>query len=212
MKRTLKTICLLAVFAITSINMANAQFGIQAGYVNSKFNTDLPSFVAGKEHYNGFEIGATYDFQIQGGVFMNYGLLYTFGKNSYDYGTENFNFVTIENTAHYLNIPVRVGYKYPINNSFRVFAYAGPNFTFGLAGKTSGEIIGFTGDGKWYGEDSDLKRFDIKLGLGIGVEYNNFVLKGGYDWGLFNAYDSDNFYARRNQFNISIAYLFNLGY
>ena len=207
MKRTIKTICLIAVLTITSVSVANAQLGIQAGYANSKFNSDIPLFPLGLSNYNGFEIGPTYDFQIQGGLYMNYGLLYTLGKSSDKIGS-----VTIENTGHYLNVPVRIGYKYSINDSWRVFGYAGPNFTFGLAGKTTGGILGISADGKWYDDDSDFKRFDIKLGLGAGVQWKNIALKGGYDWGLINAYDSDDFYARRNQFNISIVYMFNVGY
>lgn len=203
MKKSIKTICLLAILAITSVNIVNAQLGVQIGYVNAKFYSDVPLFPAGLDNYNGLEVGPTYDQLIMGGLFMHYGLLYTYGTNS-----EKVGLVNVENTAHYLNIPVRLGYRHPISGKVSIFGYAGPNFTFGLAGKTSREIVGLTRNGKWYGEDSKLKRFDIKLGIGLGIQISNCILKGGYDWGLINAYDSDDFYARRNQFNISAAYQF----
>ena len=33
---------------------------------------------------------------------------------------------------------------------------------------------------------SNLNQLDLQLGLGLGVQWKKYQLKGGYDWGLIN--------------------------
>lgn len=202
MKRTIKIACCIAMLSFIYITSASAQLGIQAGYVNSKFSEV-------DDHYNGFELGVNYQMPIMGGFGLDYSLLYTLITRSEDSDL----FDDYKSTGHYLNLPVRVQFSYPINNSFSIFAYGGPNFTLGVGGKNTRSVESVKIEQKWYGDDDnswDLNRFDILLGLGVGVRYNNIILKGGYDWGLIDLDKSDDDSMHRNQFNISLAYIFNM--
>ena len=214
MKKTMKSFVIIAVLAIVSVGTANAQLGVQAGYVSSKFVAEDSE----ADPYNGFNVGLTYDMAIQGGFGLHYGLLYTLISDK-ESVKETLPIlgdveVTYKSSGHFLNIPVQATYKYAINSDFGIFAYAGPNFTMGVAGseKISYSIAEAGDDGKasWYGEDDgiDFGRFDIQLGVGLGIQYSNFVLKGGYDWGLLNPYGDDDFKINRNQFNVSLGFLF----
>lgn len=205
MKKTIK-LALVAILVTVGAATANAQLGVQAGYVNSTMkaeNKTISDLIYGSGNFNGFEVGLTYNMPIQGGFALQYGLLYTnLFKNS--------EILTVETkrSASYLNIPFRIAYGLDLGGA-KVFAYGGPNFAIGLTGKNK---VG-NADLNWYkevdGDESDpVKRFDILLGAGLGVQFSNFIVKGGYDWGLLNPYGTDNYKINRNQFNISLGYQF----
>lgn len=194
MKKSIKLLFVTAL-AVIAFN-ANAQMGIEAGYVNSKFTSGSNS----SDPFNGFRVGATYDMTVQGNFALNYGLGYTFLARKYELAS-----IDYKSNGHFLNIPVRAMYSIPLNQSMKFFLYAGPDFYFGLAGKNKIEegITGVSGDFDWYGDDSDMKRFDVMLGAGGGIQFNNIRIKAGYDWGLVEI----NKPATRNQFSVSIAYM-----
>ncbi|MCL1821624.1 MAG: PorT family protein [Prolixibacteraceae bacterium] len=195
MKKLLR-LFLVAVFAIVAIG-ANAQVGIEAGYVNSKFSK-------ANEPFNGFRVGATYDMTVQGNFALNYGVGYTFltQKNATGGSLAS---VELKSTGHYVDIPVRAMYSIPLNASSKFFLYAGPDFYFGLAGKNkiTGQVAGAEGNTThdWYG---DMKRFDVLLGAGGGIQFNRIRIKAGYDWGMVEVNKS----ITRNQFNVSLGFMF----
>ena len=84
---------------------------------------------------------------------------------------------------HMLNFPLRAKYKGYVSDNLAAFVYAGPVGSIGISardkqGNTSVSL---------YGADGMLNRFDVKLGLGVGVELSDkLVFKIGYDWGIFN--------------------------
>ncbi|MDR0371383.1 MAG: PorT family protein [Prevotellaceae bacterium] len=214
MKKTMK-VTLVAGLIIFGATTANAQLGIQAGYVNSKFNTKntFLKYAHGDKGYNGFEVGLTYDMGIQGPVGLHYGVLYTMTKNNKDLIAVGGNSITAKRTGHYLNVPFRLTVGGNVSNAVRLFAYGGPNFTIGLSGKTTNtaNILNVSGgkDYSWYGDHNEaLSRFDLKLGLGAGVQFHHFVLTAGYDWGLINSVGLDNSTLKRNQLNVSLGYQF----
>ena len=142
---------------------------------------------------------------------------------------------------HYIYLPVQLKYLYSFSENFSIFAFGGPKFVVGLSSankvKLKGSVLGvdFSGDLKYdfykgeisssnipsqaldavndYDTDEQkYKRFDIQMGLGIGVEIAEFyVVKFGYDWGLLNKYSgvfSDDITLKRNQFYFNIGYRF----
>ena len=42
-------------------------------------------------------------------------------------------------------------------------------------------------------QSRDLKRFNLTWGVGVGFQYQQFFLRGGYDFGLVNPYKETNF-------------------
>lgn len=199
MKKSIKLL-FVAVLAVVAFN-ANAQMGIEAGYVNSKFSE-------GKgDPFNGFRVGVTYDMTVQGNFALNYGLGYTFLTRKYEASLGSIASAEYKSTGHFLNIPVRAMYSIPLNESLKFFLYAGPDFYFGVGGKNkiSGSVAGFEGDTEsgWYDDGSNMKRFDVMLGAGGGIQFNNIRIKAGYDWGMVEIAKP----ATRNQFNVSVAFM-----
>lgn len=169
---------------------ASAQISVNAGYVNTKLTTE------GAKAINGITAGVGYDMNIQGGFGLAWGLNYTYGFRSDEVSGE-----TAKTSNHTLDIPVRLTYTFPISDSFSVFGFAGPKFAYSIAGKT--------GDVNMYGKDGFFNPFDVKVGLGAGVNFSNILLKVGYDWGLLNAwkeYDGIQVKGVNNQFYVTVGY------
>lgn len=98
-------------------------------------------------------------------------------------------------SSYYLDIPIHIGYHYSVNPEFAIFGEAGPYIGVGLFGNS--KI-------KWLDEElykkgkikhnertvktfDALKRFDVGLGLQVGVELaQKFTISIGYDYGLID--------------------------
>lgn len=114
----------------------------------------------------GFNAGVrgTYAFQSQRkGVYANGAMLLSLKGMKVEKYTFN---------PFYLEIPVHIGYKYPITRSVAIFGEFGPYFGIGLFGTVEGEDV-FCEDG--------YNRFDVGLGLRTGkVErFNRLRLRLG---------------------------------
>ena len=109
----------------------------------------------------------------------------------------------IKENIHLLNVPVKAKYSFPLNNEFGFFALAGPTFALGLSAtnKENGATLDLFED--------YLKRFDIKLGIGAGVCYNDLIeFRVGYDWSLLNISQVSSTTGHLNYLHIGLAYKF----
>ena len=210
---------------------ASAQFSVNAGYVNSK------STVKDDKALNGITAGVGYDMNIQGGFGLSYGLNYTYSwnKEKMSESMPGFDKIEVESkvVSHSLDIPVRLTYTYEVSDNFKVFGFAGPKFVYAIGGsqkttldndlikgmlETAGvslEDFGF-GEMKLYGKDGYLNAFDIKAGLGAGINVSNFLVKVGYDFGLLDVRKKvdgkkpEGDAVRTNQFYVTVGYAFSL--
>jgi len=178
----------------------NAQkWGIKGGvnFANMTFSVD--QFDVSPKSITGFHVGLVSDFLIQRSLHLNTGLLYslkgTKGEMEGVSGTIKIN---------YLEIPINLAYKFPINESSDFFIQAGPYLGYALSGKQKGggetSDIEF-GKGNW-------KRFDFGFGFGAGVEFGSFVTSLNYQLGLANMADDPDIKAKNKVFQISVAYMF----
>ncbi|MGB4577431.1 MAG: hypothetical protein WBI06_11085, partial [Paludibacter sp.] len=55
---------------------------------------------------------------------------------------------------------------------------------------------------------NDISRFDLQLGIGGGVQYQNIQLKVGYDWGLLDLDHRTDYLLKRNQLTASVLFRF----
>ena len=109
----------------------------------------------------------------------------------------------VKQNFHALNLPVKAKYCFPLNNEFGFFALAGPTFALGLSAtnKDNGATLDLF--------ENYLKRFDIKLGIGAGVCYNDLIeFRVGYDWGLLNQSQVSGTTASISYLHIGLAYKF----
>lgn len=115
--------------------------------------------------------------------------------------------------AHYIEVPVRVGYRYNITEDWGVFGEVGPYFAVGVTGKNRIKYDNDALDDKYemyFGKNyanvfsnnpalpatmtniRAIQRFDCGIGFRIGGEYHNqYSLTFGYDWGFTDVFTND---------------------
>ncbi len=88
---------------------------------------------------------------------------------------------------HYVAVPVNFKYSIAPVDMLKVFAYAGPRFELGVSSKSTASALGASTTLDNYGDNGSLKRFNISLGAGLGVDVSELVrVSGGYSLGLLN--------------------------
>ena len=193
MKNLMKIgLVLVAFFMCLSVNAQDKQisFGVKAGL-------NLSSFGGDKEYKDmdsklGFNAGLTLDYNIMGDLYLLSGLeLTTKGaKESYKDEYEDY---TVTINPMYLQIPIHVGYKFELSEGMKFVVNAGPYFAYGLGGKIKTKEDGITGSIDIF-KDQDIdgfnikgmKRFDLGIGVGLGLEFGALKFGLGYDLGLLN--------------------------
>ncbi|MBR5384638.1 MAG: outer membrane beta-barrel protein [Bacteroidales bacterium] len=198
MKTVFKTI-LAAAAVFVSLNVfGQSPFSVTAGYLNVReemslsYSGDSFSETTG---LNGFFAGVGYEMTI-GGVEN----LSALGQLVYAYCGNKEN--GISGSYHNVNVPIRVKYTFDVSDQIGIFAYAGPVASIGLIAKNKegGQSVSLY-------KDDLLKRFDVKIGAGIGVEVNEmFSVYCGYDKGLLNLMKSDVLKIHTDFITVGISY------
>lgn len=205
--KSMKKISLIALVAIFSISFASAQVGLQAGYsISTNANNEIS--------LNGFHAGPIYNLSIQGPVSLQYGLLYNYLTKKSE-GTFMGITGTSTTTAHRLDIPFRVTASFPVSGNVSAFIFGGPNFNLGLMQKTDG-TADFWGVGSGYIEGDNIYKsemsdgskrysmFDLQLGAGAGLKFNNLGVKFSYDWGMLDRDNSDSGIWKNNDMKVGL--------
>ena len=173
---------------------AKAQLGVGVGY-NLLNTTTTVADVSERSSLNGFYIETEYNFNLLdeqwGTLGIQPGIRYTFAGESEKaelYGEK----VRLSVAEHYLDIPVQVKYGYEvISSKLNINAFAGPIFSIGLASIVKGSMDDSVVKTNAY-KDSDYGRFDLKIGVGVGVDlFEKFNVKVGYNFGLLNRYTGE---------------------
>ena len=177
MKKIILTFALIA----TAATGAMAQIEVGAGYLNqtaryswSSSSTDATS--------SGFYAGGGVDYELGTGLSVVPGIYYGYVSSESSLLLAN---STTKN--HYVAVPVNVKYSIAPVDMLKVFAYAGPRFELGISSKSTASALGASTTLDNYGDNGSLKRFNISLGAGLGVDVSELVrVSGGYSLGLLN--------------------------
>ena len=94
----------------------------------------------------------------------------------------------------YLEIPLLIKYGIQATDDIAVLPYVGPAFGFGIAGKMK------PGNASSY---DTFNRPDVGFKIGCGAEYNMLYLEAGYQIGMANILDSDDYTAHGNAFFVN---------
>ncbi|MBR0037896.1 MAG: outer membrane beta-barrel protein [Bacteroidales bacterium] len=111
----------------------------------------------------------------------------------------------------YLELPVRFGYAYALNNDWTFLGETGPYFALGLGGRVRWEDLnGDKHDEKFFTNEylgnDDPNNFDMGWGLHFGAIFQqHHELTIGWDWGFINMNDS---YEQNRNFMVSYGYYF----
>lgn len=207
----MKKIILCAILACATIQFANAQkqyIGVQVGFTQPTTRLNMP--VSGKEKtltptaLNGFKVGVVYDATLVAGFGYTIGLNYTFGTKKTDWksvGSNTYPRSYKSTMYHQLEIPVDWQYKFEIAKKTWFMLYTGPTLQCGLAFKestynqitSSGDITIDAKDRYNMKSVFALNRLNVTWGVGAGLQYERYFIRGGYDFGLINPYKSDVF-------------------
>ncbi len=179
MKRFIVT--LFAVFVAVTVSAQDLRWG-PTGALNFSW---AHSNVSSSDCYIGFHAGvkAELDFSdiITDGFYLDGKLLYTLKGGDWAGFHQNLG---------YLEIPVTLGYRYPVSGDVALMGGLGPYFGLGIIGKN----VVSEGDTKvktdLFGES--YKRFDLGLNYQIGVEvWNQWQFFFGFEHSLLNIVKSD---------------------
>ena len=225
MKKVIRFI--LIPFFVTLASSSFAQLGMEFGYIYSPSSGNLTlgndKEFTGTARNNGFQAGLTYDFKLKGELGLQTGLLYSFvgGKTKeesrilggYPRATQ-----LTTSACQFLDLPIRVTYSLPVTNDFKFFFFGGPVYSYGLSWNSKSHTMykPFSEYSVYKDLKDEVSSFELKVGAGLGVHYDSFRLKIGYDQGILNLYagekrKNDNGAVnklRRNQFNLTFGYVF----
>ncbi len=194
MKKILKRATLTVAVILVSVGItAQNNMSVNIGYVNKNNSAKLISEVLGLEvnaadniTIHGITAGFNYDLLLFNLIGFNFGINYTYSFRNKAILSNN-NFTGSRYSYHSLDAPVRFMLSLPITSDLRLLAFAGPKFTFDLAGTANHYLNGNkVGSTNLYGDSSYRSRLNVLLGPGVGLRYKNFILKTGYDFGLLN--------------------------
>lgn len=186
---------ILAVFYAVDIHAEELKttYRIEAGYIQPyQFGEGYRT-----TYFHGGKIGATVDFDIKYGMSIQTGVYYlmAYGTNSQSYPHLG-EYVDYSTTMYQLDIPVRFSYTIKIWKDLSLFAFAGPTFNIGLAmpekadahlSQITEQVTGIhSGTVNLYKDE--VLPFNFMLGAGGGIQWKNYRLQAGYDFGMHNIY------------------------
>lgn len=178
----------MGIFGMNVTSLQNHDYGAKAGaMLGARADYVLP-------HAHGTYITGGFDWTMKGGKGDFWKPIKVDGQN-YD--------ATGKYSLHYFEVPIRVGFRYNLNDELGFFGEFGPYFSIGFAGKhrvDTGEDGSKFSDAeseyefkafknKTDTEKPTFQRWDAGLGFRIGAEYNqHYNLMLGCDWGLTDIY------------------------
>jgi Outer membrane protein beta-barrel domain len=207
MKQTL----LITLLALTILS-ASAQTYIQGGLNLANITKTNDGQTEKNNLLTTFNVGLLSRFDLSKTVDLEAGLLFTgrgakaetYFNNGNDYVKSTFN-------PYYIEVPLNVVVKAPLEKHTALFFNAGPYIAIGVAGKSKSESkigplyssssssIKFSNDDPFTSQQDDaaydkLKRFDFGMKLGGGLQLQHLLLKVNYGFGLskINSTESNN--------------------
>jgi len=178
------------------------EYRIEVGYTQPwqhARNISFPSM-----YLHGARVGATLTFLLPLHFSMQTGLLYTiaYGRQDQHWRSQDAPSVQTEYIRHrvlehQLTIPIRAYYTIPLWKELNLFFFTGPQLHIGLAENDYMQTHLSEGTKTWletqsiptepYDRMSDeLIRANIQWGIGGGLEWDQYRLQAGYDFGLNN--------------------------
>lgn len=205
MRRRKVLLNLLCIFCFTSLfaQQKDINYGIQAGLTSSK--------MASLGYLPGINVGITAEKDLSKYIYMNTAICFT-GKGGEGGIYKN----DVKARANYLAIPIHIGLKQRLSDSFKLFEEIGPYFSYGIGGKLIHrervEIIDIDKNEsqtvivpKEYETFSFIRRFNMGVGFRLGALYKDkYSLSFGSDVSTISIYKDESEYG--------LNLIINLGY
>lgn len=209
----LRKINLLFTLLLIGIISSHAQtITLEGGYYNPKRIGPSTS----ETYFDAIRIGALteydwkYNFGIQSGLFYQVG--YSNKTQKYSMTGDS---VVYNTWDHALSIPLRIVYNQRLFKDFKIFGFAGPNIQIGLfqsqttdayLTESIAEMTGIeSGKADLY-SSGKINRINLQIGAGGGVQWREYSLKSGYDWGLNNLDRTKSDYVTQGNWYVTFGY------
>ena len=198
-----------------TISENNTYYGIRIGMAMSNFGGDYVDM----NSKTGLTLGGVIGIRLSDSapVFLESGLYYSGHGAKKDKEFINYN---------NLEIPLLIKYGFQANDEIAVLPFFGPVFSYAVSGKTKQLVYDKVGNGDYAvkqpqeyekvgtfdekkvrignGELGGMKRANMGLKLGCGVEYSNLYAELGYQFGITNVCKNDDYTARNNALFINV--------
>lgn len=205
----MKKLIVVAAAMLLACATSFAQLNVNLGYASS---TDR--YKAGNDLYsmrlNGFTVGVGFSLELADGLLFTPGVNYLFAGASDTVAGP----VSLKGnvTEHYIHVPMTLSYDLPLSGGVKLFLFAGPTASVGIASNTkltvnvgtlkADEVVDNYKDNEYY-------RFDILLGGGIGLKIaDSYLFKVGYDFGMLNRSGVKDVTDHRRLLTVGLSYLF----
>lgn len=208
----MKKYFILSITAFFVFHFTQAQSRIAligGGHISSVNETnDLPDWNSIKDKYSsrtGVHFGFLADLPVgmqskiyfqPGVVFYNKGRIFS---NTYDTSVYNYFSIDQDQFINYVEAPINLVFKQPINKSSKFFIGGGPYISFFYNGREKTETYHKSGNFTTE-ENTDLpignapgkyKTFDLGINGTIGIEFKNFFISGNYSKSLTDFYQAN---------------------
>lgn len=156
---------------------------------------------------SGLKVGLAYDATLVAGFGTVIGANYTYAlyqskwtESTSGYTTQK---TSYRSTYHGLELFVDWQYKIEIAQDFYVILYTGPTVQCALSYREDAYTLQSDGtkttsvrkDYEYRDNQAfeDFNRLNVTWGVGAGIQFNKFFIRGGYDFGLMNPYRKSTF-------------------
>lgn len=150
-----------------------------------------------KSPYHAIRAGLNVEIPIQSGLGVETGLKYSYVTGNREQLYPHSDTAFFKYSGHLIDVPIRLTYTLPIFWGLKLFGYAGPNINIGLAQTSDvnftpkkpdvpNPLEGYPVTGTYDLYKTELNRISFQLGAGGGIQWKNYRLRSGYDWGLNN--------------------------
>ncbi len=206
-----------AMLILIAVNSSAQTFGIKGGLNLSNVFTKIEGdkFESDMKMNPGFHIGPTMELDLSDMFSIQSGLILSTKGFKYN-GTvtdEDGNLIGMSDlkmNLYYLDIPLAAKAKIGFDR-FMLFGIFGSSLGIGLVGKSKYELDGEKGTSTIkFGADEILKRLEVALTFGGGIEVNRFLFGLSYNLGLTNTSNRDPGVIKQTNrvLSISIGYKF----
>ena len=204
MKKVFAIVALIAAMFVAG--NVQAQTTVYAGYAPETFYSSNNS-----TNYQGCFVGFSQNVGIYQGISLSAGAQFRMNlKNTEDSNT--LGSVKTKSSQYLIDVPVLLNYPICINRDLAVTPFVGPMASFALVGKTKTitheNILNTTSESTadWYGDNSNMSRFNLYAVFGANVGFSSFNLFGGYRLGLLDLNTSDNATLKTNGLFIGLGF------
>lgn len=175
-----------------------AQSTVYASYAPETFVTGNTN-----TNYQGFALGFVQNVGVAKGIGVAAG-----GQFRMNMKSETSTLLNVKETQIVVDVPILFNYNIAVNRDLSIIPFVGPMPSLAVAGntKTTENILGNTVTANWYGDNSNLSRFNLYAVFGADVKFTNFNLFGGYRLGLLDLNKSNNVVTKANGLFVGIGF------